>query len=299
MSERKDLIIPPGSRIADGRAAFKGDVVLSDHSACSMGVTAEGRVFAGQGVRVAGGIAAEGDVCLDRSTVIEGDVASQGSVSIGERVRVEGKVFAGGDLDVASEVRMDGGYDVRGWINVRSPLPIVIQFVIVVMELLRQGRSDEVEKILQELEEMQTIKVNEGYAFVPNGSSLGDIVGSKGGCRVGDGSIVPGIAAEDWVRVGCGAEVFGNVEAGAEVSIAEGALVHGDVVARRKVILGPGVHIGGSVRADSATVARDAVVKGSLIAPRGVRFTDPPRAEMEERLSKFEVGMEGVTEMLQ
>ncbi len=298
MSERKDLIIPPASRLAEGKAEFTGDVVISDHSSMSMDVSTEGRIFAGQGVSMKGGLSAVGDIVIDRSSSVEGDVTSEGSVFAGERVHISGKVKAR-DLDVASEVEIDGGFDVKGWINVRSPVPLVIQFFIVLMELLRQGRSDEVERILEELEEMQEIQVNEGYAFLPSGSRIGDELRTKGGVRVGDRSHVPSIAAGDWVRVGLAAEVQGPIASGGDTTLAEGVLVHGDVEAQGRLIIGPDVRVGGSLRAASVTMARDSVVTGEIVAPGGLKFTDPPKAEIEERLGKFEVGMEAVSEMLQ
>jgi len=285
MSDRKDLIIPPASRISEGKAEFTGDVVIGDHSSMSMDVSTEGRIFAGQGVTVKGALSAVGDIIIDRSSSVEGDVTSEGSVYAGERVHIIGKVQAR-DLDVASEVEIDGGFDVRGWINVRSPIPLVIQFIIVLMELLRQGRSDEVEKILAELEEMQEIQVNEGYAYMPTGCKVGDELRTRGGVRVGDRSHVPSIAAGGWVRVGLAAEVQGPISSGGDTTLAEGVLVHGDVETQGRLIIGPDVRVGGSLRATSITMARDSVV-------------DPPKAEIEERLGKFEVGMEAVGEMLQ
>ena len=298
MSDRKDLIIPPASRIAEGKAEFTGDVVISDHASMSMDVSTEGRIFAGQGVSLTGTLTAVGDIVIDRSSNISGDVTSEGRVYAGERVRIGGKVQAR-DLDVASEVEIEGGFDVSGWINVRSPVPLVIQFIIVLMELLRQGRSDEVERILEELEEMQEIQVNEGYAFVPSGSRVGGEIRTKGGVRVGDRSHVPAISAGDWVRVGCAAEVQGPIASGGDTTLAEGVLVHGDVSSQGRLIIGPDVRVGGALRASSVTMARDSVVTGDIVAPGGLKFTDPPKTEIEERLGKFEVGMEAVSEMLQ
>jgi predicted acyltransferase (DUF342 family) len=298
MSDRKDLIIPPASVIGDGRAEFSGDVVFSDHTTVSMDVSTEGRIFAGQGVTMAGSLSAVGDISIDRSSEVASDVTSEGSVFAGERVSIGGKVHAR-DLDVASEVEIEGGFDVHGWINVRSPVPLMIQFFIVLMELLRQGRSDEVEKILEELEEMQEIQVNEGYAFVPSGGRVAEDLFTKGGCRVGDRSHVPPISAGDWVRVGFAAEVMGEINAGGDATLAEGVLVHGGVTAGGRLILGPDVRVGGDLKARSVTMARTAVVSGEIVAPGGLKFTEPPKVEIEERLGKFEVGMEAVGEMLQ
>ena len=70
---------------------------------------------------------------------------------LGEFVTIDGKLIVEGDLDVGKEVKIKGGFEAKGWIVVRNPVPVIIFLFLYIREMMRLGKGEEIEKALEEL----------------------------------------------------------------------------------------------------------------------------------------------------
>ena len=74
----------------------------------------------------------------------------------------------------ANLIEIDNGFEAKGWINIRSPIPVVIYIFIYLLQLLKMGHSEEIDRILEEIEdnERDTIPISETFLFIPNNSTI-------------------------------------------------------------------------------------------------------------------------------
>jgi len=157
--DRRTCVIPDGSKFEEKLIWTSGDIVLENQVAVENGFRTDGRIFIGERVKVRGDLIADGDIRVDLFSTIQGHVTSKGNVYIGEGTQIGGKLSLEGNLDVGKNVEITEGFEAKGWINIRSSIPLVIYFFIYLVELLKRGHSEEVEKILGELDESQIIPI--------------------------------------------------------------------------------------------------------------------------------------------
>jgi len=151
--DRKTLVIPDRTRFEEQTILAKGDVVIGDRSLLQFSINTDGRIFIGEHVITGGNLNATNDVRIDIFSNIGGDIQSGGNVYLGEKVKVKGKLSLKGDLDVGDSVEIESGFEAKGWINIRSPIPTVIYIFIYLLQLLKMGHSEEIERLLEELEQ--------------------------------------------------------------------------------------------------------------------------------------------------
>ena len=300
--DKKTLVVPDGTRYQEHLIVTPGDVVVGDHARTDYGFDAKGRVFLGESVQVGGGIKAGDDVRADLFCVIEKDVESGASVYLGERTRVAGKLTVGQDLDVGDDVKIEGGFNAKGWINIRNPIPIVIYLFVYLLQLMGQGKSEEVERILKDLEagEAESLIVGETFLYVPAGSVLGlqDTL-VKGNMDVGKECRVLGNhEVRGFARVGVKTEVHGAIRADTDVALEDLAEVHGDIVCGGVLRVGNDCHIFGNVRARIVEMKQTALIDGTIQATEGIRFVTPEYLQMKERLAAYESGRQEIQSML-
>ena len=145
--DRKTLVIPDDTKFEEKTIVTKGDVVIGDRCLIQYGIKTDGRIFVGEHVVIDGDLDSTNDIRADIFTRIRGNVKSGGNVYFGEKVIVDGKLSLDGDLDVGDSVEIDQGFEAKGWINIRSPIPVVIYIFIYLMQLLKMGHSEEIDRI--------------------------------------------------------------------------------------------------------------------------------------------------------
>lgn len=292
--DKRSLVIPDGTRFEEHTILAPGDVILGNHTRLEFGIKTAARVFGGENARVTGNVATGSELRLDNFSRVSGDVDVQGNAFLGEKTRVEGKLVVGGDLDVGDDVAITKGFEAKGWINIRSPTPIVIYLFLYMLELLRLGKSDEVERLLSELEEArEKIEVSDKFLYLPDRSSLGltrstiqgnFFVGRE--CRVLGNYAVRGNAT-----IGPGSKVYGAVRADGPIRIQGGAEVQGTVQSLGKIIIGEGVRILGDVRGHEVDMYPSSQVDGKIVAPGGVKFTTAQSLALDEKMERYTAGV--------
>lgn len=274
--DKRTLVLPAGTVFEERTIVTKGDLILGNHVRCGFGLRTEGRVFAGQGAEVDGDIWCTGDVRMDQSCHIQGGIEGGADVFLGERCFVQGDLALEGDLDVGDDVRIGGQLKARGWVNKRNPVPLVIYLFIYLLELLRMGQSEEVERILKDLEEADDaeIAVDEVYLFIPDDCEIGlQESRVKGGLRTGDEvRILGNLVVEGDVELGAATRLHGALRADGDVTLLPGAEVQGSLKATGAVVVGHGCQVLGDLEADRVEMYPSATVDGKVLAEGGVRF---------------------------
>lgn len=291
--DKRTLVLPPETVFEERTIVTKGDVIFGNHVKSSFGAKTEGRVFGGQGVHLEGDLEATADIRLDQSCHVMGDVRGGANVFLGERCFIQGDLSLEGDMDVGDDVRIGGQLKARGWVNKRSPVPMVIYIFIYLLELLRMGQSEEVERILRELEEAEEdeIAVDERFLFVPDDSELGLQASTiKGNLEAGHGCRVLGnLQVHGTAHIGSRTCLYGALRADGDITLGSHAEVQGDLVSAGHVVIGEGCQVLGDLKAKSVEMYTSATVDGKILADDGVRFrTESQDAAQEEAKEKVE-----------
>jgi predicted acyltransferase (DUF342 family) len=299
--DRKTLVIPDKTKFDERIINVNGDVVIGDRSMLQLGVKTDGRIFVGEHVIVDGNLAAKNDVRIDIFSNIGGDIASDGNAYIGEKVKIKGKLSLKGDLDVGDSVEIEHGFEAKGWINIRSPIPTIIYIFIYLLQLLKMGHSEEIERILEELEdnEGETIPISESFLFIPNNAIIGvqksrvDYnlrVGKK--CR-----IIGNYDVKGDVYVDMDSSVIGSVHATGDVFCGGKVNIQGNIVSGGIVTINEDTQIVGDVSGDVIHLSKTATVGGKLLAKNGILFIDTSEEEMTEKVKRFESDADVVDEV--
>jgi predicted acyltransferase (DUF342 family) len=283
--DKRTLVLPAGTVFEDRSLGAPGDVILGDHVRCGYGLRTPGRALLGRGVELKGDVQCGGDLRADTSTSIEGSARVGAAGYLGERCFVQGDLEVGGDLDVGDDVRVGGRLQAKGWVNKRDPIPLVLYVFIYLLELMRLGHSDEVDRILKELEASEgDIAVGDGFLFVPDHSVLEPTqLDIHGGLEAAANvRILGNLTVRGPVRLEPGVRVFGALRADGDVDLRAGAEVQGDVVSAGQVLVGEGCTILGSLHARSVVLYPNATVDGKVIATEGVSFRTEAQAKAQQ-----------------
>ncbi|RLF74927.1 MAG: hypothetical protein DRN42_03770 [Thermoplasmata archaeon] len=227
---------------------------------------------------------------------MRGDITSDSSVYLGERVKVLGKLVVEGDLEVGEGVVIDPEkVESRGWIEIKNPIPLIIYIFIYLMELLRRGEEGEVERIIQELVvDEETFLIQGKFLFLPRGGRISSQrLTSPGDVVIGpEAKIVGSVVSGGSVVVNEAAEVFGSIRAEEDVILRKNTVVHGEVEARGEVLIDSAARIQGDVAGRLIRATQDTIVGGKLRAEEGVELIPAESKEIEEKLRRFEIGLD-------
>ncbi len=277
MFDEKCMMIPRGTKFGERTIVALGDVVVADYSRVEYNLEVPGNLYVGENVRIDGDLDVSGEARIDGWSAISGDVKCGGDIFLGHSVKITGGLFAGSNLDVGEDVEIGDGFEAKGWITVRDPIPIVIYIFIYILQLIGIGKSDEVEKIVKELEEIkdEEIRVRRGYLYIPRWSRItrdgikvrkGFKICAKSGCRL-SGNCLGGR-----IELGDKTALMGSIRAESYVRIGAEGEVGGSIHAKGSVVLGNGVRIGGKISASRVEMSKSSAVEGRIRADEGIIF---------------------------
>lgn len=250
ISERKRLIIPDNTVMEEHSIIVDGDVILGNYAELGYGLIA-GQIIAGEHVKINGNIISKNDVRIDMWSEIFGEIRTKSDAYLGEFVKVSGKLFADGNLDVGNNVKIDGGYDVKGWLVVRKPLPIVMFIFLYLMALLQFGREEEVEKALEELFSDDTPENK--FMSIPNRARIDlDTIRVNTKASVGSRCRLLGNFRSRSMHMGNHDILFGSIRTSGDIIIGNRCTIHGNLHSSRgKVKVGRNSTILGKITAGS------------------------------------------------
>ncbi len=294
--DKRTLVLPSKTTFEEHTIVSSGDFILGNHVTLGYGMQTEGRVFIGQGAKIEGDIKSGGDLRMDQSVHVLGGVDCGANAYVGERCFVQGDLALEGDLDVGDDVRIGGQLQAKGWVQKRNPVPLIIYIFIYLLELLRMGQSEEVERILKELEEADEdeIAVDEVFLFVPDNSEIGlQKLVIKGGLDAGDSCRILGnVEVKGDAIIGDETVIHGKLDVEGDVVLYPKAEIEGDLHATGKVIVGEGCQVLGDLKAAEVEMYTSATVDGKIIAEGGVQFKteaqESRRKTADEKTEEFD-----------
>jgi predicted acyltransferase (DUF342 family) len=289
--DRQTLVIPDETKFDEYTIYTNGDVIIGDRCLIQFGIKTDGRIFVGEHVIIDGNLEATKDIRVDIFSRIGGNVKSGGNVYLGEKVKIGEKLSLKGDLDVADSVDVVGGFEAKGWINIRSPIPVVIYLFIYLTQLLKMGHSEEIERLLEEMEENEggTIPISEIFLFIPNNSIVG-VQKSKVDCnlRVGKKSRLMGnYDIKGNVFIGDDCIIYGTLKSTEDIICGKNLKIQGNIGANGDVRIDEKTHIEGNISGRKIYLSKIASVDGMIFARNGVSFVTPSEHEFEEKARNF------------
>ncbi len=246
----------------------EGDLVVGDRSQIQYGLEGENMAIC-EFCRIEGDITAHGELRIDNFCEIQGDVTAEENAFLGEGVHIHGKLTVLGDMDIGDNVQIDRGFEAKGWIVIRNPMPVILYLLLYLMALLKLEREEEVEKFLSQLAADEPASP----LLIPPRTILStDGLTVSAPLTIGAHNRLHGTVRADTVDVGHHSVLFGSVRSAGNVTIGEQAIVHGEVVSGEKVQLDRGATLLASVFSPTLEMHEEAHVEGLIKAPEGLRI---------------------------
>lgn len=269
MAELKGLIIPDNTVMEEHSIVVQGDIIVGNYAELGYGLIAN-LIVAGEHVKINGNVISRDDVRIDMWSEIQGEVRTKSDAYLGEFVKISGKLFATGNLDVGNNVKIDGGYEVKGWLVVRQPLPVVMFIFFYLLALLQLGSEEEVEKALEELFSDNTPENK--ILSIPNRAKI-DLNTIRANTRaiVGSHCRLLGNFRSRSMSMGNHDTLFGSIRTSGDISIGKGCTIHGNLISTKgKVRIGRNSRILGKITADTIQLHETSKIEGALAALNGV-----------------------------
>jgi predicted acyltransferase (DUF342 family) len=266
--------LPDDTELQEHTLKTGQSIVIGDKCTIDYGLQGDD-VIVSEFCTINGNILADGDVRIDNWCEVNGDVVTFQDAYLGESVKIHGRLIVSGDLDIGDNVQIEKGFEAKGWINIRNPLPVIAYIMLYLVALLGLDREVEVDAFLDELfSEDEEEYQNDGIPLmIPPSSMLNmEIFSVPGSMVIGARCRMHGNIKAMEIAVDNETTVFGSLRADGSISIQEGSAIHGDVTTGGDVVVSSGVHILGDVRCGSLTIHEDARVDGTMKAPEGVRI---------------------------
>ncbi len=276
----KTFTIPDNTTMEEHSIVITGGAIIGNHTDMGFGIIADS-VIAGERVRINGNVIGTEEVRIDMWSQVKGDVRTKNDAYIGEFVNIDGRLIVGKDLDIGKNVKINGGYEARGWIVVRNPIPVVIYIFLYLTELLRMGKDEEVDNALENLFSDESDDFEEDkLLIIPSGSKI-DLESIKVPDKavIGSGCRMMGNIRASSMVMGSNNTLFGSIKTTNEIVIGEGNTIHGNLVTRGDVRINKDSHILGEINGGKIIIHEEARVDGAMRAANGVLIT---RGEMEE-----------------
>lgn len=283
------LIIPANTRFEERNIVASGDVIIGPNSKLSYGIIAK-KVIAGERVTVNGDILGE-EVRLDAWCSVNGNVTSKNDAYIGEFASIGGKLTVYGDLEIGRNVRIKNGFEAKGLITIQDPAPALFFIFLYLMILLRLGRLEEAEKLLEDIEEFVSPVV------IPDNTQVGiDRITTRKNVEIVGSRILGNLRAKDIYA--SDSEIFGSLR-GREI-IVDKCRVHGAIEGKVVYLLNSS-EVFGYIRAEKVYMEDGCSVEGGIVGREGVWIREkveiPGREEEEvEEAEEGEMEREGKEE---
>jgi predicted acyltransferase (DUF342 family) len=241
----------------------------------------------GEGVIVSGDIIASSDVRIDMWSKLGGKVEAGRNAYLGEFVTIDGKLIVEGDLDVGKEVKIKGGFEAKGWILVRNPVPVIIFIFLYIREMMRLGKGEEIEKALEELfddsEDNQAFEGKESgekILIIPADAKISpENIDVSGETVIGNNCLLIGNIRTQALEAGKSLTLKGGVYSEGKITIGEDSTIYGNLSSKSQVHIGRNSRVFGGIKADSVLMYEGARVDGTIKAPSGVSFLREAAAE--------------------
>ncbi|KUG21065.1 MAG: polymer-forming cytoskeletal protein [Methanomicrobiaceae archaeon] len=265
----RQCLLPDSTELQERVLKTDVDIVIGDRCQIDYGLQGADIVVC-EFCRINGDVIADGDIRIDNWCEIEGDVVAGEDAYLGEGVKIRGRLQVTGDLDIGDNVQIERGFEAKGWISIRNPMPVVLYLVLYLVTLLGIEREDELDSFLDEL----CGKENSGDPLVIPASTVLNMktFTVPAGMAIGSGCRLHGNIRAGSVVVMENTTLFGSLRAQDSIVVSRGSVIHGDVRGGGDVTIERGVHVLGDVACRKLTLHEEARVDGVIRAPEGLKI---------------------------
>lgn len=276
----KKMIIPDDTSIEDDVITCGNDMIIGSYSEIDLGLIGE-NIFIGDMVDIKGGIRAYNDLRVGYFSILSGDAYIGGDVYLADRTKINGKLVLDGNLNIGDDVRIDGGFESKGWIIIRDPIPFILFIFLYLSVLLRIGRkNDSISLVLNSTLDKSKSDVAESSSIyysddtihkedledvasitIDDGSRL-DIFLCPESTYIGDRKMIVDTPLDIGERciVRCSIDAY-------DILIEKGSIIDGDLVSRKDIFIGEDSEVRGNIRASGkVTVDKNATILGRIKA---------------------------------
>jgi predicted acyltransferase (DUF342 family) len=243
-------------------------------------------------VSISGEVVASSDARIDMWSRLGSSVQVGKNAYLGEFVAIDGKLTVEGDLDVGKEVKIKSGFETKGWIVVRNPVPVIMFLFLYIREVMRLGKGEEVEKALEDLfeeeeDEEESFQPGEKLMVVPADTKFSpEGIELAGDAVIGNNCLLLGNIKARSVKTGEGLKLMGSIHSEGNITLGDNSIIHGSLVSKGQVHIGRNSRIYGAIKADSTFLHEKARVDGTIRAPSGVSFVRAPTKKVSRRIKE-------------
>ncbi|HOB17791.1 MAG TPA: polymer-forming cytoskeletal protein [Candidatus Methanoculleus thermohydrogenotrophicum] len=263
--------LPDHTELQERMLKTDQDIVIADRCRIDYGLSGK-EIVVCEFCKINGNIMASGDARIDNWCEISGDVVVEEDAYLGEGVKILGKLVVRGDLDIGDNVQIERGFEAKGWISIRNPMPVIIYIVMYLVAVLGIEKEDELDAVLEKLfgdEETPArtpLMIPGGAVLNTQTFSVPDKMTVGSGCRLHGNIRARAITVQEETTI------FGSLHVQGDASIARGSIIHGDIQSDGDVVIERDAHILGNVSCRGLTLHEDARVDGVIRAPGGLKI---------------------------
>ncbi len=261
---------PDHTELQEHTLVTDGDIVVGDRCQIGYGLTGE-CVAVCEFSKVAGNLTAHGELRVDNFCQIHGDVTAEENAFLGEGVHIRGKLTVHGDMDIGDNVQIDRGFEAKGWIVIRNPMPVIVYLLLYLMALLRFEREEDLQKFLDQMSGEDAEP--ETPLLIPPRTQLSmEELAFPTPLAIGAHNRLHGTIRAETIEVGEHTTVFGSLRSPGRIQVGEHTVIHGEIVSGERVRIARGATVLGNVFAPTLELHEEAKVEGLIKAPEGLRI---------------------------
>jgi len=267
----KHCLLPDGTELQEHSIKTDRNIVIGEYCQIDYGLRGAD-IYVGESSKIRGHIWAAGDARIGNLCEISGDVIAKDDAYIGEDVKIHGRLVVNGTLDIGEKVEIKDGFEAKGAIEVRNPMPVYMFIILYLLTLMKIENERELDRILNDIFSDDEAKM-EIPLLIPARSRLDmRLFAVPGTMKIGKRCRLHGNIRAGAIDVQQDSVIFGSLRARHRISVAGGVTVHGNVEGGGDVMVKKGAHILGNVIANAITLHEDAKIDGTIEAPHGMRI---------------------------
>ncbi|WFN36102.1 polymer-forming cytoskeletal protein [Methanomicrobium antiquum] len=265
--------IPEGTELQEHTLKTKRSIIIGDKCRIDYGLVGD-EILISEFCQINGNISTENDLRIDNWSEVTGDVISQGDAFIGEGVRIKGRVKILGDLDLGDNVIIDSGFEAKGWISIRNPLPVITYIMLYLITLLGLEKEEDINSFFQKLFSEDEEEEKGLPLIIPPNSTLNmEVFSVQSPMKIGPKCRFHGNIRANSAVIESENVIFGSISSEKDIKISKGTVIHGAVSSvLGDIEIESGVHILGDVKCHSLSLDEEAVIDGTIKAPGGVKI---------------------------
>ena len=264
-------LLPDGTELQEHSLKTGRNIVIGEFCQIDYGLRGAD-IYVGESSKIREYVWANGDVRIGNLSEIGGDVIAKQDAYIGEGVKINGRLVVTGALDIGEKVEIKEGFEAKGNIEVRNPMPVFMFILIYLMTLLRIQNERELDRIIDDLFTDEEAK-REIPLMIPARSKLNmKLFSVPSTMKIGKGCRLHGNIRAGSIDVQQNTVIFGSLRAKNRITVVDGVTIHGNVESGSTVYVKKGAHILGNVIAQSIVLHEDAKIDGTIEAPHGMRI---------------------------